>query len=88
MKDNAKHQRDHYERRRAWLNKQKGTMCSRCKNEYPSYVLEFHHRDRATKMFVIGTNVARKTIAALIAEIAKCDVLCANCHRIVEYEPS
>ena len=46
-------------------------------------VLDFDHRDRATKSNSISNllhNVASR--ATLLAEIAKCDVRCANCHRI------
>lgn len=45
-------------------------------------VLEFDHRDRNTKLFNVGNAIARNTsLADLEAEIAKCDVLCANDHR-------
>lgn len=43
-------------------------------------VLEFDHRDPATKLFNIGITTNR-SLEAVKAEVAKCDVRCANCHR-------
>lgn len=43
--------------------------------------LQFHHRDPSTKLFRIQQGVAEKVpFAKILKEIAKCDVLCANCH--------
>ncbi len=44
-------------------------------------VLEFDHRDPATKRWDIATIAARKPWKFVLVEIAKCDVRCANCHR-------
>lgn len=44
-------------------------------------VLEFDHRDPSTKRGDIGLIAARKPWKFVIAEIEKCDVRCANCHR-------
>ncbi len=45
-------------------------------------VLEFDHRDRKSKDFAIN-NIVKNTLSIekLIAEIAKCDVRCSNCHQ-------
>lgn len=49
--------------------------------------LEFHHRDRETKVFSIGMSTSKKvSIDTLQKELDKCDILCANCHRILEAE--
>ena len=59
----------------------KSHPCLDCKEPDP-IVLVFHHRDQTTKLFTIGNAVGDNTITweAFIAEIAKCDVVCANCH--------
>ena len=44
-------------------------------------VLEFDHREPASKTRDIGFLVVRKPWKFVLAEIAKCDVRCANCHR-------
>jgi hypothetical protein len=43
--------------------------------------LDFHHRDSSAKSFTIGKAIQRSVKPDLLrAEIAKCDVMCANCH--------
>lgn len=44
-------------------------------------VLQFDHRDPSEKLDKINNILSNKGIAALMAEIAKCDVRCANCHQ-------
>jgi hypothetical protein len=63
-----------------------GLSCKRCgTNDWR--VLDFHHRDKLTKEFSIAkatrSGYSRERI---LQEIAKCDVLCANCHRILHWE--
>lgn len=53
--------------------------CSRCPESHPA-CLDFHHRDPETKSFALSRGHEHSR-AAILAEIAKCDVLCANCHR-------
>jgi hypothetical protein len=45
-------------------------------------VLDFHHRDPSTKKFDISTAV-RMGENRLSAELAKCEVVCKNCHAII-----
>lgn len=49
-------------------------------------VLVFHHRDPATKKFQVGQNQWGRRRSVILEEIAKCDVLCANCHQIQHYK--
>jgi hypothetical protein len=59
--------------------------CNSCGfNEHPA-VLDFHHRDGTNKSFNIGSSLHLVSRELLMEEIAKCDVLCANCHRIKSY---
>ena len=61
------------------LKEEKG--CLKCP-ERDITLLDFHHRDPATKKYRINRMVAqRNTMAALLVEIAKCDILCKNCHK-------
>jgi hypothetical protein len=48
-------------------------------------VLELHHRDPGEKELT-STQFACVGTEKLEKELAKCDVLCANCHLIVEAE--
>ncbi len=55
--------------------------CVDCGESDP-VVLEFDHRDSATKFLAIAQMIERRySWEAIAAEIAKCDVRCANCHR-------
>ena len=65
-----------------WLLEHKKTLsCNRCNNN-DHRVLEFHHlRD---KEFTIS-NCVHYGKEKIMDEINKCEVLCANCHRIEHY---
>lgn len=62
-----------------------GLACKRCGFNDPR-ALDFHHRDPADKAFQISTKAWQVSEERLMAEVAKCDVLCANCHRIEHYD--
>lgn len=63
-----------------WEAKQK--PCAECGNSYPPYVMDFDHRDSTTKRGHISDPKIRfSKLEKLLAEIKKCDVVCANCHR-------
>lgn len=46
--------------------------------------MDWDHRPGTVKSFDIGSAVAKLGIglARLLEEIAKCDLVCSNCHRI------
>jgi hypothetical protein len=47
--------------------------------QYPYYVMQFDHL--GDKEFTIGLSVRRSVgYKRLMSEIAKCEVVCANCH--------
>ena len=51
--------------------------------DFPYFVMEFDHRDGATKEFTIANAVSGMVgLARLLAEIDKCDVVCCVCHRL------
>ena len=54
--------------------------CVDCGETNP-VVLEFDHRDTGTKRVEVARLMSSGSIGVLVAEIAKCDVRCANCHR-------
>ena len=68
------------------INYKKNKKCERCGND-DFRVLEFHHRDPAEKDIKISSAIKRGwSISRILKEIEKCQILCANCHRIVHYE--
>jgi hypothetical protein len=63
-----------------WSEFKKGLKCSRCKESH-SVCLEFHHIDPTTKEHNISMMYRSHSEKRILEEIAKCIVLCANCHR-------
>jgi hypothetical protein len=56
--------------------------CMDCKvKTYPYYVLDFDHRDPQEKLRSPSTLANGNSWKNMLEEIAKCDVVCANCHR-------
>jgi hypothetical protein len=57
--------------------------CADCGTQYPYYVMDFDHREANTKVSsiarLVGDNRSKKK---LLEELEKCDLICANCHRI------
>jgi len=62
------------------------SCCSDCKGFYPACVMDFDHV-RGKKMANIAQMVTSGySLKTLMAEIAKCELVCANCHRVRTYE--
>ena len=62
-----------------------GGQCVNCGLEYDgknAAVFDFHHRDPSTKETSVSAAINSKSKAVTIREAKKCDILCANCHRI------
>ena len=75
-------------KRRQLLNKIKTDRgCESCGLKgMPAVVYDFHHRDRKTKKFSLsGASGSKRPWWRTLKEVEKCDVLCANCHRLVEW---
>lgn len=71
---------------REWVREYKSTLkCVRCGFDHPA-ALDFHHIDSTTKSRDIsGMITSGYTIEQIKQEINKCEVLCANCHRIEHF---
>jgi hypothetical protein len=76
----------HRDRRRraltAWFEELKRQLvCVRCGEDHPACIV-FHHRDPTEKEITISEAMRRSYgRRRILAELAKCEVLCANCHR-------
>jgi hypothetical protein len=57
------------------------TICTDCREDYPYWILEFDHIND-DKSFTIGKfQETTSSIDVIKAEIDKCEVVCANCHK-------
>lgn len=77
--ENRKRWESAFAKKRQILMDARAGGCIKC-GEKHSWCLDFHHRAGTDKLGNIG-EFRRFAIPKLLAEIAKCDVLCANCHR-------
>lgn len=68
-----------------WIWSFKRRPCDDCGVQHPPYVMQFDHRDPATKKFNIS-QAAQHSRADTLEEIAKCDIVCANCHAVRTFE--
>ena len=67
---------------RAWALSLKEGPCVDCGGEFHPVAMNWHHRDPLTKTADVGALVGKGNKAVLLAEIAKCDLICANCHAL------
>lgn len=62
-----------------------GGKCSRCLQVFDPVCYDFHHTDPSSKEFTISENMLVSE-SRLLAEVSKCKLLCANCHRLTHKE--
>lgn len=75
------------ERKRRFMEMM-GGCCARCGYAEHPAALDFDHLDPSRKTSQIGRMIgANAPDAAIIAELAACQLLCANCHRIRTHDP-
>jgi hypothetical protein len=60
--------------------------CACCGYNASAYALDFDHIDASTKICDVA-RMATRNLDKIQKEIAKCQVLCANCHRIKTNDP-
>lgn len=72
----------HARQLRAIRDAAKSVPCADCGGRWPPYVMDFDHIDGTNKLFNVSAKMHTGcSVEALRAEIAKCEVVCANCHR-------
>ena len=62
----------------------KSRPCMDCGGTYRSVAMDFDHRDPSTKLMTPSSLPKTGSLRVLQEELAKCDVVCANCHRLRE----
>jgi len=62
-------------------------VCTKCGHSFHPAAMVYHHRDPKKKGTEVSNLVAcGASIERIDEEIAKCDLMCSNCHRILHYE--
>src|SRR5579871_685055 len=64
-----------------WINQFKCKPCTDCGGEFPPYLMDFDHVTGDKLDDICGMRMRTVSREAIRAEIAKCEVVCANCHR-------
>ena len=77
--------RRYRQKRKDIISAAKSVPCADCGVQYPTCVMDFDHI-KGNKLFNVGAKTTG-SIKVLLAEIAKCEVVCANCHRLRTYLP-
>ena len=68
---------------REWVYAIKSTPCFDCDLAYPPEIMQFDHTEEGTKTSTISRMVSGLYGKRMILnEIAKCDLVCPNCHAI------
>ncbi len=68
---------------RVLVNSHKDVPCADCGGKFPLICMDFDHLGNEPKEDEISTMVHRLTSERrILAEIAKCEVVCSNCHRV------
>ena len=66
-------------RNRKLIHEAKDVPCADCGVRHPFWIMQFDHRDSSKKDFELRSPGCR-ALQKLKDEMAKCDVVCANCH--------
>lgn len=76
-------------RNRDYVRVAKQNPCAHCGGTFHPAAMEFHHLDPTQKLNNIATMVGTgRSMKSLQEEIAKCVLICANCHRIQTFKES
>jgi hypothetical protein len=76
-------QKIRFARKKFALVKEFGGKCQHCSYNRCQAALEFHHLDATQKKFTITRQ--NRSLINMRKESEKCILLCANCHREIEY---
>ena len=75
--------------RKAWLISLKaGKPCTDCGRIFPHQVMQWDHRPGTEKLGEISGDFKTRTREEILTEIAKCDLVCTNCHAMRTFSRS
>jgi hypothetical protein len=64
-----------------WINEFKRRPCADCGGDFPPYLMDFDHVAGDKLDNICGMRMRTVSREAILAEIEKCEVVCATCHR-------
>lgn len=71
----------------AWLRSLKdGQPCTDCGSVFHPAAMEWDHLPGQTKAMDVSNMVRRFSKESILKEIAKCELVCANCHAVRTYK--
>ena len=74
---------------RAWMaGLKEGVPCADCGGVFPVYVMHWDHLPGFEKVDAISVMVGSRTRAAVLEELKKCELVCANCHVLRTIDPA
>jgi hypothetical protein len=79
-------------KRAAWraqaslLDRLRDVRCADCGGQFEACAMDFDHRDPAAKQYTVTRMIGRAGTERILAEVAKCDTVCANCHRLRTFD--
>lgn len=74
---------------RAWMaGLKEGVPCADCGGVFPVYVMHWDHLPGFEKVAEISVMVGSRTRAAVLEELKKCELVCANCHVLRTIDPA
>lgn len=65
----------------ALLTRLRDVPCMDCGGRFPSCAMQFDHRDPTSKRQAVTRMIGRAGTPRILDEVAKCDIVCVNCHR-------
>ena len=68
------------------LDQLRSVPCVDCGGSFPQCAMDFDHRDPTTKVRSVTQMISNASIERILAEVAKCDIVCANCHRLRTFQ--
>lgn len=84
ISDEARRQKQRRRRQRfkQYRDEARSVPCADCGGVFPPVCMDFDHRPGTEKLFDVAAHGSVGGWDALKREIAKCDVVCACCHRL------
>ena len=73
--------RHHWRAQSQLLDDLRSVPCADCGRRFAPCAMDFDHREPTGKVSGVTRMIGRAGKDRILAEVAKCDIVCANCHR-------